>query len=69
METEAILIDRADFELRIAKAIYTGRWRLAGSKWQNTAVREEWTALALKEASRIADQFPGLFRTDEIELA
>jgi hypothetical protein len=62
------MVDRADFEMRIAKALYSGWWRRAGNKWQETAVREEWTARALKKATQIADRLPGLFRQDVIEV-
>jgi hypothetical protein len=63
------LIDRADFEDRIAKALYRVRWRQAGNVWQPTDVRVAWTTSALKQAAQIADQLPGLFRDDDIELA
>jgi hypothetical protein len=54
------MIDRADFEERIAKAIHKARKRCRG--------RIFWYADCLVESKQIADRLPALFRTEEIEI-
>jgi hypothetical protein len=57
------MIDRADFEERIAEVLY-GNKRRRSSDYNGYRMMKE----AIVEAKQIADRLPALFRTEEIEI-
>jgi hypothetical protein len=56
------MIDRVDFEERIARALYHVKGRRRGFEPYYSSVESS------VEAKQIADRLPGLFRTEEIEI-